>query len=108
MKLTIYTYIINHAYDKYTFISRKYTQKGMIKGKNQKERLQTWYNHFQGLLGRPPEIEEDEPITQVLTHLEIKRGPFDINEYKRAKYTIKEGKICGMHLNSLMKYVQKF
>ena len=68
----------------------------MIKGRNQKERLQTWYNHFQGLLGRPPEIEEDEPITQVLPPLEIKYGPFDINEYKRAKDTIKERKSCGM------------
>ena len=44
---------------------RKSTQKGMIKGRNQKERLQTWYNPLQGLLGRPPEIDEDEPITQV-------------------------------------------
>ena len=62
----------------------------MIKGINQKEHLQTWYTHFQGLLGRPPEIEEDELITQVIPPLEIKRGPFDINEYKRAKDTIKE------------------
>ena len=61
----------------------------MIKGRNQKERLQTWYNHFQGLLGRPPEIEEDELITQVLPPLEVKRGSFDINEYKQAKDTIK-------------------
>ena len=63
---------------------------------NQKERLQTWYNHFQGLLGWPPEIEEDEPISQVLPPLEIQRGPFDINVYKRTKDTIKEGKSCGM------------
>ena len=42
------------------------------------------------------EIEEDEPITQVLPPLEIKRGPFDINEYKRAKDTIKDGKSYGM------------
>ena len=67
----------------------------MIKGINQKERPQTWYTHFQGLLGRPPAIEDD-PITQVLTSLEIKRGPFAINEYKRTKDTIKEGKSCGM------------
>ena len=65
-------------------------------GRNQKERLHTWYNHFQCLLGSPPEIEEDEPITQVLPPLEIKIGAFYINEYKRAKDTIKEGKSCGM------------
>ena len=68
----------------------------MIKGRNQKVRLQIWYNHFQGLLGRQSEIEEDEPITQVLPQLEIKRRPFDINEYKRTKDTIKEGKSCVM------------
>ena len=75
---------------------RKCTQKDMIKGRNQKERLKIWYNHFQGLLERPTKIEEDEPIIQVLPPLEIKRGTFDINEYKRAKDTIKEGKSCGM------------
>ena len=68
----------------------------MIKGRNQKERLQRWINHLEGLLGRPPEIEEDESITQVLPPLVIKRGPFDINEYKRANDTIKEGKSFGM------------
>ena len=57
----------------------------MKKGRKQKEQLQTWYNHFQSLLGRPPEIEDDYPITQVLPPLEIKRESFDINEYKRAK-----------------------
>ena len=41
-------------------------------------------------------IEDDELITQVLPPLEIKRGPFDINEYKREKIIIKEGKSCGM------------
>ena len=53
----------------------------MIKGRNQKERLQTWHNHFQCffvcLRGSPPEIEEvDEPIIQILQPLEIKCGPF--------------------------------
>ena len=77
----------------------------MIKGRNQKERLQKWYNNFQGLLCRPPEIEEDKPITQVLPPLEIKRGPFDINDYKRAKDTIKDGKSCGM--DEIRPYVLK-
>ena len=78
---------------------RKSTQKDMIKGRNQKERLQTWYNRVQCLLGRPPEIEEDEPITQVLPPLQIKRRPFDINEFKRAN---KEKAV------EWMKYAQKF
>ena len=69
----------------------------MIKGKNQKERLQTWYKHFQDLLGKPLNIEdENETIIQVIQHLEIKRGAFEIYEYKLAKEVIKEGKSCGV------------
>ena len=76
---------------------RKTTQKGMIKVKNQKERLQTWYKHFQDLLGKPPNIEdENETIIQVIQHLEIKRGVFEMYEYKLAKEVIKEGKSCGV------------
>ena len=44
----------------------------MIKGKNQKERLQTWYKHFHDLLGKSPNIEdENETIIQVIQYLEI-------------------------------------
>ena len=76
---------------------RKTTQKGMIKGKNQKERLQTWYKHFQDLLGKPPNIkDENETIIQVIQHLQIKCGAFEMYEYKLAKYVIKEGKSCGV------------
>ena len=76
---------------------RKTTQKGMIKGKNQKERLKTWYKHFQDLLGKPPNIEdENETIIQVIQHIEIKRGAFEIYDYKLAKEVIKEGKSCGV------------
>ena len=53
---------------------RKTTQKGMIKVKNQKKHLQTWYKHFQDLLGKPPIIEdENKTIIQVIQPLEIKR-----------------------------------
>ena len=65
---------------------RKTTQKCMIKGKNQKERLQTWYKHFQDLLGKPPNIEdENETFIQVIQNLEIKRVSFEMYEYKLAK-----------------------
>ena len=65
---------------------RKTTKKGMIKGKNQKECLQTWYKHIQDLLVKPPNIEnENEMIIQVIQPLEIKRGSFELYEYKLAK-----------------------
>ena len=45
----------------------KQLKKVKIKGKNQKERLQTWYKYFQDLLGKPPNIEdENETIIQVI------------------------------------------
>ena len=69
----------------------------MLKGKNQKERLQTWYKHFQDLLGKPQNIEdENEMKIQVIQHLEIKCGAFEMYEYKLVKYVIKEGKSCGV------------
>ena len=78
-------------------LSREISQKGMIKGKNQKERLQTWYKHFHDLLGKPPNIEDEyETIIQVIQHLEIKHGAFEMYEYKLAKEVIKEGKSCGV------------
>ena len=76
----------------------------MIKGKNQKERLQTWYKHFQDLLGKPPTNEdENETIIQVIQPLEIKRGAFEMFKYKLAKKVIKKVKAAV-----LMKYGQKY
>ena len=75
---------------------RKTVKQGNIKGKSKEERVTNWYNHFKGLLGSPPDIEdEDEVIGQVLQRLEIKCGLFDANEYEKAKHSIKEGKAPG-------------
>ena len=50
---------------------RKTTQKGVIKGKKQKERLHTWYKHFEGLSGRSPKIEDENGmIIQVIPPLD--------------------------------------
>ena len=46
---------------------RKTTQKGMIKGKNQKERLQTSYKHFQDLLGKLPNVEDENDNSSYTT-----------------------------------------
>ena len=71
----------------------------MIKGNNQKERLQNWYKHFQGLLCKLPTIkivDENEMIIQVIPPLYINRGYFEMYKYKLAKDVIKEGKSCGV------------
>ena len=74
------------------------TRKGQIKGSTQKERLNSWYTHFNNLLGRPPDITtetEDEAISPVLSNLNIKEGPFDLEEYEKAKKALVEGKSNG-------------
>ena len=49
---------------------RKTTRKGQLKGKTQQERIRNWYNHFQTLLGNPPDIvSEDEEIPTILDNL---------------------------------------
>ena len=69
----------------------------MIKGKNQKEHLQTWYKHFQDLLGKPPNIEdENEIIIQVIHSLNIKREAFENYEYKFEKEVIIECNSCSV------------
>ena len=40
--------------------------------------------------------DENEMIIQVIQHLEIKCGDFEMYEYKLAKEVIKEGKSCGV------------
>ena len=52
--------------------------------------------HFQDLLGKPPNIEDENEIIQVIQHLEIKRGAFKMYEYTLEKEVIKEGKSCGV------------
>ena len=72
------------------------TRKGQIKGSTQKERLNNWYTHFKNLLGSPPHISnEDEEIAPILPDLNIKLGPFDLDEYEKAKKALVEGKTCG-------------
>ena len=75
---------------------RKASMSGQIKGDTQEERVDTWYNHFKNLLGSAPIIEnEDEDITPILDELDIKTGPFDLEEYKEAIASLVEGKTSG-------------
>ncbi|CAH1244347.1 Hypp7273 [Branchiostoma lanceolatum] len=76
--------------------NRKTTRKGQLEGSTQEERIENWYNHFKTLLGDPPSItEEDEEITTVFEDLGIRDGPFDQEEYEKARKSLVEGKACG-------------
>ena len=75
---------------------RKATVRGQLKGDTQQDRVRNWYDHFKNLLGSPPDIEsEDEEIAPILEDLNIKVGPFDQEEYQKAKTALVEGKSCG-------------
>ncbi|XP_015753298.1 PREDICTED: uncharacterized protein LOC107333054 [Acropora digitifera] len=75
---------------------RRETQKGQIAGNTQQERLQNWHKHFMGLLGNPPNSDsEGNDIPPIFTDLGIKEGPFDLEEYVKAKKSLTEGKSCG-------------
>ena len=59
-------------------------------------RKKNWLSHFKDLLGKPPEVEnEDLPIETQFTDLNIESTPFTLDELKVAKTKIKEGKACG-------------
>ena len=75
---------------------RRTSARGQLEGKTQQERVENWYNHFKSLLGNPPDIDnEDEDIPPILKDLNIKVGPFDQEEYNKAKGSLVEGKSCG-------------
>ena len=75
---------------------RRETQKGQIAGNTQQERLQNWHKHFMGQLGNPPNSDsEDNDIPPIFTDLGITEGPFDLEEYVKAKKSLTEGKSCG-------------
>ena len=75
---------------------RKTSAQGQLKGDTQAARIKNWYTHFSNLLGKPPEVdEEDEEIEQIFPKLNIKEGPFSLDEYKKAKAELKLRKMAG-------------
>ena len=75
---------------------RKLAKKGMIKGKNKEERINSWFQHFSKLLGNEPVVtDEDEEITTVFEDLNIKTGEFTMEEYQDGKKRLKTGKLPG-------------
>lgn len=75
---------------------RRSTRRGQLEGNTQEERIAKWYKHFKELLGRPPEvIDNEDEIQSVFERLPIDEGPFTMEELKRAIKTMVEGKSCG-------------
>ena len=74
----------------------KTSKEGQVAGASPEERVSTWYNHFQKLLGTPAHTQNiDEEVPTVFADLGIEDGPFTKGEYEKAKSSLRQGKSAG-------------
>ena len=79
---------------------RKAPKQGILKGNSSKERVDSWYKHFSELLGKEPstpDMNNPEEIQSVFNEadLNIKTGPFSMEEYQNVKKVLQMGKASG-------------
>ena len=75
---------------------RNSTAKAKLKATNQQERIKLLKQHFQNLLGNPPKVTH-EPITRIISkQLDIKLGPFTLEELDSVFRKIKNRKAAGL------------
>ena len=75
---------------------RKSTAKAKLKATNQQEQIHQWKQHFENLLRNPPKVT-DEPITRIISkQLDIKLGPFTLEELDSVLRKIKNRKAAGL------------
>ena len=81
---------------------RKSTAKAKLKATSQQDQIQLWKQHFENLLGNPPEVTH-EPITRIISkQLDIKIGPFTQEELDSVLKKLKIERQQG-----LMKYPER-
>ena len=74
---------------------RNSTATAKLKTTNQQKRIKLWKQHFQNLLGNPPKVTH-EPVTRVISkQLDIKLGPFTLEELNSVFRKIKNIKAAG-------------
>ena len=75
---------------------RNSAKSGVMEGKSKEDRVNNWYNHFSQLLGNPPVVDnEDQVILPIFHNLQYKTGAFDMEEYRKVKKHLVEGKSAG-------------
>ena len=75
---------------------RKKGRQGIVNGKTKEERVSNWFKHFQTLLGKDPgNTEQVEDIEAVLHDMDIEDGNFTVEELKKAKKCLQDGKSAG-------------
>ena len=76
---------------------RKSTAKAKLKDINLQDRIHLWKQHFENLLGNPPEVTQ-EPITRIISkQLDIKLGPFTQEELDSVLRKIRNRKAAGLN-----------
>ena len=71
-------------------------RKSTAKATSQQDRIHLWKQHFETLLGNPPEVTH-EPITRIIRkQLDIKLGPFTQEEFDSVLRKIKNRKAAGL------------
>ena len=70
---------------------RKSTAKAKMKATNQHVRIKLWKQHFKNLRGNPPKVTH-EPNTRIIRQLDIKIGPFTLEEIDSVIRNIKNRK----------------
>ena len=58
--------------------------------------MKLWEKHFQDLLGKPPQISDEEITPIIREELKIKKGLFTMVELQKAVNSMKNGKACGL------------
>ena len=74
---------------------RKGAKRDLIKGNCKEERIKLWYDHFNNLLDKRPEIPDEDDILPVFVNLRINDEPFTIPELSKAKKSLYDGKASG-------------
>ena len=75
---------------------RKSTAKTKLKATNQQERIKLWKQHFDNLLANPPKVTH-EPIMGIISkQLDIKLGPFTLEELDSVLRKIKNRKAARL------------
>ena len=75
---------------------RKSTTKAKWKATNQQKRIKLWKQHFENLLGNPLKVTH-EPITRIISkQLDIKLGPFTLEELDSVLRKIKNRKAARL------------
>ena len=75
---------------------RKSTAKAKLKAINQQERIKLWKQDFENLLGNPPKVTH-EPITRIISkQLDIRLGPFTLEELDSVHRKIKNREAAGL------------